>query len=190
LLIRLDDLVITDIGPYLHSLELRKLEFCRRAIKADKSTFGIDCVRTLLDIQEISVTYQSENSRIKKAAYDAFNIERSLPAMYADSKFRENSDILIIWNATVLTMASGEESRDVLHNGTIVIRNGLIAQILYKHPENLIPSGAKIIDVKGGIVVPGFIDAHAHWEGGDLGYVASSWEHRTFLAYGCTTMHK
>lgn len=40
-----------------------------------------------------------------------------------------------------------------------------------------------------GYVTPGFIDAHAHWDGFEGRYPATSWEHQTFLAYGVTTLH-
>lgn len=41
-----------------------------------------------------------------------------------------------------------------------------------------------------GYVVPGFIDSHAHWDGTNDKYPATSWEMQTFLAYGVTTLHK
>lgn len=41
-----------------------------------------------------------------------------------------------------------------------------------------------------GFVIPGFIDAHAHWDGYDTLYPAKSWEQETFLAHGVTTLHK
>ena len=39
-------------------------------------------------------------------------------------------------------------------------------------------------------MIPGFIDAHAHWDGYDTIYPAKSWEQETFLAHGVTTLHK
>lgn len=41
-----------------------------------------------------------------------------------------------------------------------------------------------------GFLIPGFIDAHAHWSGMSNPIPAKSWELQTFLAYGVTTMHK
>ena len=41
-----------------------------------------------------------------------------------------------------------------------------------------------------GLVIPGFVDVHAHWEGFSNYYPARSWEMETFLAYGVTTLHK
>ena len=39
-------------------------------------------------------------------------------------------------------------------------------------------------------VIPGFFDAHAHWNAPYTRYPAKSWEMQTFLAYGVTSMHK
>ena len=40
------------------------------------------------------------------------------------------------------------------------------------------------------MIIPGFIDVHAHWNGFTSRYPARSWELETFLAYGVTTLHK
>ena len=69
-------------------------------------------------------------------------------------------------NARVVT-APGE----VMDNATIVIRNGLIESV----GRNAAPSGARVWDLEGHTVYPGFIDAHADLgmddvpEGGDVG---------------------
>ncbi len=60
----------------------------------------------------------------------------------------------------------------VLQNATIVIRNGLIVSVASGQPA---PAGARVWDLKGQTVYPGFIDAHADLgvgevpEGGDVG---------------------
>ncbi|KAG8986858.1 hypothetical protein FRB94_011212 [Tulasnella sp. JGI-2019a] len=172
------------LGPYLHSLEISKLGECKKAIRQDKNAFGIDCVKTLLDVQEISVTYEHERARIKNAAMQAFAAENPHGGKDMDEKYL-TSDILVIKNATVVSMITGTEERDVLYGCTIVVRDGVIVQHCNGDVKGV--PGAKVIDAQGGIVVPGFVDVHAHWEGQDT--VASSWEQRTFLAYGCTTVH-
>ncbi len=66
--------------------------------------------------------------------------------------------MLLIKNATVYTMAG-----QLLENADILIKNGKIEQI----GNNIVTNNAQIIDAKGKIVMPGFIDAHCHvglWE--------------------------
>ncbi|KAG8881276.1 hypothetical protein FRB98_004435 [Tulasnella sp. 332] len=180
------------LGPYLHSLEVSRLGECKRAIRHDSNSFGIDCVKTLLNVQEIYVAFEHERSRIKKAASDAFVAEHTCN----DQKTHDRhltSDILIIRNATVVSMITGNERNDILHRRTLEIRDGVIVESYAMYDNNgvlnISPTapGAKIIDAEGAMVVPGFVDVHAHWNGQDT--VASSWEQRTFLAYGCTTVH-
>ncbi|WP_243259056.1 amidohydrolase [Clostridium sp. 'deep sea'] len=66
-----------------------------------------------------------------------------------------------IINGNLFTITNG-----VIENGTVLIKNGKIAAF----GTNVeIPKDAEIIDVKGMIVTPGIIDAHAHveiWEEG------------------------
>ncbi|MDX1501922.1 MAG: amidohydrolase family protein [Thermoanaerobaculia bacterium] len=57
-------------------------------------------------------------------------------------------------NATVWTV-SGE----TIENGTVVVVDGKIAAV---GADVAIPAGAEVIDVGGGSVIPGIIDAHSH----------------------------
>ncbi|KAF8123752.1 hypothetical protein EV363DRAFT_1403616 [Boletus edulis] len=72
--------------------------------------------------------------------------------------------------------------------GTVILRDGFIDAV-GKDDEVSIPAGALTIQTHGGYIIPGFIDAHAHWSGTEVKYPATSWEMETFLAYGVTTMH-
>lgn len=40
-----------------------------------------------------------------------------------------------------------------------------------------------------GLLTPGFVDVHAHWNGFSVQLPTRSWELETFLAYGITTLH-
>ncbi|KAG8958820.1 hypothetical protein FRC03_008801 [Tulasnella sp. 419] len=174
------------LGPFLHSIEVSRVSQCKGAIEADPQNFGFECIRHLLDVQEITVKYETDVSRISKEAKKEFDSRSSTSDLSKQeiATRRINADLLVITNATLVTMQTGIEDRDVVPGGMLFIRGGVIQTVGVGLP---IPPGAKVIDAEGGIVVPGFIDAHAHWSG-DYS-VASSWEHRTFLAYGCTTMH-
>lgn len=178
-------------GPYLHSLNVSKLAECRETIHADTSTYGISCVKTLLNVQQVNVTYESEALRLKKAAVQAFDsgLLDNSEAMTTRTS-RSNADILIFKNATVVSMIHGMESLDILRHRRLLIRDGVIMESSAESDidGNKIPLGAKVIDIQGGLIFPGFIDVHAHWNGPET--VSGSWEQRTFIAYGCTTVHK
>ncbi len=64
-------------------------------------------------------------------------------------------------------------------NATIIIENGIIKKI-GKDGEVTIPAGAKIIDAKGKMILPGLWDMHAHFEQAEWG--------PAYLAAGVTTV--
>ena len=60
---------------------------------------------------------------------------------------------IVLQNATIHSVTKGTFS------GSIVIRNGLIAEV---GDKVLAPMGAKIIDLGGKHITPGLIDCHTH----------------------------
>ena len=181
-------------GPYLHSLEISKLEQCSSQIKHDQNTFGISCVKNLVEYQRIDIEHSTDIARLKNEAKRVSHIAS------------DNFDLVVITNATLLTMESGKPEVDLIHNGLLTIRGGVIESVgnsLSYTP----PPGATVIDAEGGVefyylsiclcsddvigfIIPGFIDVHAHWGGYADRFPAKSWEMQTFLAYGITTLHK
>jgi hypothetical protein len=183
------------LGPYLHSLEISKLEECSSQIKDDRITFGISCVKNLVEYQRIVIEHSTDIARLKKEAKQV-----SHTAL-------DYFDMVVFTNATLLTMESGNPEADLIRNGILITRGGDIA---YVGPffDYTPPIGATVIDVEGGAesewlsiclcvltmsigyIIPGFIDVHAHWDGYSDRFPAKSWEMQTFLAYGITTLHK
>jgi imidazolonepropionase-like amidohydrolase/Tol biopolymer transport system component len=87
--------------------------------------------------------------------------------------------------ARILTM----EGDEVIEDGVIVVYRNRI-EALGKANEMTIPADAKIIDVAGRTIIPGFIDVHAHL--GNFRHGLSpqkQWEYYANLAYGVTTAH-
>src|SRR5947209_12939314 len=62
--------------------------------------------------------------------------------------------VVAIRGATILTVTRG-----TIENGTIVLRNGKIAEV---GANVAVPSGAEVVDASGKFVSPGIIDCHSH----------------------------
>ena len=87
---------------------------------------------------------------------------------------------LVLKNAHIISM-KGEE---IIENGTVVVKNNRI-QSVGKSID--VPTGAKVIDLEGKYLVPGFVDTHAHmWPSWGL-HKRHVWVYAANLAYGVTT---
>lgn len=125
------------LGPYLHSLEIAQLGKCSSSIKNDPNTFGISCVKTLLKYQEVIVEHSTDIARLKKQA-------SSLTSS-------ANSDVLVVYNATVVTMETGDIDKDLLQQAVLVIRGGVIESVSSGHEYMATaPDGATLINARGG----------------------------------------
>lgn len=93
--------------------------------------------------------------------------------------------VIAFTGARIITMKGNE----VIEDGVIVI-NGNRIESIGKKAEITIPQKAKVIDVKGKTIMPGFVDVHAH-----VGHFRSGltekkhWQYYANLAYGVTTTH-
>ena len=89
---------------------------------------------------------------------------------------------LVLQNATLITMKGDE----IIQNGTVVITDNRITAVGTSN-EVEVPTGAKIMDLKGKYIVPGFVDTHAHmWPAWGL-HKSHVWVYAANLAYGVTT---
>jgi Tol biopolymer transport system component len=87
---------------------------------------------------------------------------------------------IVLRGATVVTMKGDE----VLKNADIVVEDNRIKSV---GPKGAIPAGAKVFDVAGKTIVPGFIDTHAHWTEIRRGILdTQNWAFLANLAYGVT----
>ncbi|KAI0956725.1 hypothetical protein AcW1_005336 [Taiwanofungus camphoratus] len=160
------------LGSFLHSMNVSQISACSSVIEQDTSSFGISCIKSIPQFQEVIVEYPSDINRLKK--------EAAVSHMTAEDKgTRMNADFYVISNATLLTMETGDLRPDILRDAILVTRSGKIEAIV----------GVQDAVIPYGFVVPGFIDVHAHWNGFDTLYPARSWEMEAFLAYGVTTLH-
>ena len=87
---------------------------------------------------------------------------------------------IVLRGATVITM-KGEE---VLKNSDVVVENNRIKSVGAKGSA---PAGAKVFNVAGKTIVPGFVDTHAHWTEIRRGILdTQNWGFLANLAYGVT----
>ena len=90
---------------------------------------------------------------------------------------------VVLKGAKIITMRGDE----VLRTGTIVVRDNRIVSVGAGGSVQ-IPSGAKVIDVSGKVIVPGYIDIHDHWINIRRGVLdPQNWDFLASLAYGVTT---
>ncbi len=90
---------------------------------------------------------------------------------------------IILRGARVITMRRDE----VIPAADIVITDNRIVSVGPRGSAS-IPAGAKIVDVSGATIVPGFIDTHTHWFEIRRGVLElPAWDFLTTLAYGITT---
>lgn len=123
----------------MHSIELDKLPQCASAIANDPVTFGIDCTQTLLRVQELHVKRMTDIYRLKEDAVKA-NQQSGIAT--------EHADVLIIANATLITMQNGNLESDLMLNGTVVIRGGVIESVT--NDPTFSPPLAAVINAEGG----------------------------------------
>ena len=89
---------------------------------------------------------------------------------------------VVLGGARIVTMKGDE----VIARGDIVITNNRITAVGPKGKVP-VPAGAKVIDVTGKTIIPGFVDVHSHmWPPRGV-HQTQVWQYLANLAYGVTT---
>jgi imidazolonepropionase-like amidohydrolase len=107
--------------------------------------------------------------------------------------------VVALTNVKILTMENSggpDGARDgrtrggeVIERGVIVVTGNRITAV-GAAGQVTIPAGAVVIDGQGGVVTPGFVDAHAHGAQGENGFTPrNNWSAQANLAFGVTTVH-
>jgi Tol biopolymer transport system component len=91
--------------------------------------------------------------------------------------------LVVLRGARILTMKAANE---VIPKGDIVVKDNRIVAV-GAQGKVTIPAGAKIIDVTGKTIIPGYVDIHAHiWPAFGV-HRSQPFEYLVNLAYGVTT---
>jgi imidazolonepropionase-like amidohydrolase len=79
------------------------------------------------------------------------------------------------------------KGKQIIENADIVVTDNKIVAV-GKRDSVAIPAGARIIDVTGKTITPGFVDTHFHaqWLIPEI-HPRQAWQYLTSLAYGVTT---
>ena len=89
----------------------------------------------------------------------------------------------VLRGGRVITM----KDHEILENADVVITDNRIVAVGPRDSVE-VPEGARIIDVAGKTIMPGFVDTHYHaqWLVPEI-HVTQTWQYLTNLAYGVTT---
>ena len=126
---------------------------------------------------------KEEKKEEKKFKEQDKNVEEIAVTVEAPRKIPKGT--VVLRGATVITMKGAAGSEEVLKSADIVVENNRIKSVGAK---GSIPAGAKVIDVRGKTIVPGFVDTHAHWTEIRRGILdTQNWAFLANLAYGVTS---
>ncbi|HYX25540.1 MAG TPA: amidohydrolase family protein, partial [Thermoanaerobaculia bacterium] len=111
------------------------------------------------------------------------------PAQGLSIGFKAESDVpkgtIALVGGRIVTLKGDE----VIEDGTIVLAGNRI-QAVGLRASVAVPAGARVVDVKGKTLIPGFIDVHWHGTFGTDGIVPQrNWVTYATLTYGVTTLH-
>jgi Tol biopolymer transport system component len=122
---------------------------------------------------------KDEKKEPKKLKEEDKNVEEIPVALEVPRRTPKGS--MVLRGATVVTMKGDE----VLKNADILIEDNRIKSV---GARGSVPSGAKVFDVRGKTISPGFIDTHAHWTEIRRGILdTQNWAFLANLAYGVTS---
>jgi Tol biopolymer transport system component/imidazolonepropionase-like amidohydrolase len=127
------------------------------------------------DSTDSDASSDSKEAKAKKPKPEEIPIKLEFPR-------HRPSGTVVLSGAQVITM----HGNDILSNADIVVKNNRIVAI-GEHGKVSAPDGAKVIDLTGTTIVPGFIDIHPHWSEIRRGVLdLQNWGFLANLAYGVT----
>ena len=131
------------------------------------------------DTAAASEETKKEEKKPEKLKEQEKSVEEIAIAMEVPRKTPKGT--IVLRGATVVTMKGDE----VLKNADVVVENNRIKSVGVK---GSVAAGAKVFNVAGKTIVPGFVDTHAHWTEIRRGILdTQNWAFLANLAYGVTS---
>ena len=151
-------------------------------IKADSLLMRIDSMKA--DAERIKARADSvangqlDTLRADTAKYKPWE-QRIKVTMSRD----EPTGTVVLRGGKVVTM----KGKEIIENADVVIKDNKILAV-GKRDSVKVPDGARVIDVTGKTIVPGFVDTHYHsmWLIPEI-HPGQIWQYLTTLSYGVTT---
>ncbi len=162
--VRLNRLVADSIQARADSL-IRAADLIRA--RAQRIRDNADSVRSGLDsVRADTVTYRPSETRVR------VELPRDVPR-----------GTMVLRGGRVLTM----KGREIIENADVVVTDNRITAV-GKRDSVVIPAGARVIDVSGKTLLPGFVDTHYHpqWLVPEI-HPRQAWQYLGTLAFGVTT---
>ena len=162
------------LGKTLFRYDLPKAELVEKELEEKKKK---EAAEKIIADTETTDESNDENEEEEIEHYQAKELDVIVKAQRAMAKGQ-----LALTNVTILTM----DGKEIIKNGTVLIQNNRIEKV--GHTEDIkVPDTAKVMDLKGKFLMPGFIDTHAHmWPAWGL-HKKHVWVYAANLAYGVTT---
>jgi Tol biopolymer transport system component len=172
------EVVYWTLGKTLFRYDIAKAELEEKAQKEEAEAKKKAKEEKEETEEEVAVTGEDEEDEEEDVEeYQAKELDVIVKAKRAMAK-----GLFAMTNATIITM----EGKQIIENGTVLIRDNRIESI-GTISDVSIPENAKIIDLEGKYLLPGFVDTHAHmWPAWGL-HKKHVWVYAANLAYGVTT---
>lgn len=119
------------------------MKTCSSEVEEDRLNFGISCVNKLVDYQEVFIEHLTDIARLRQEATLLKGVHKEWLGL------RDDSDVLVITNATILTMATGNPQNDLIENGVLITRGGVIESV-GTASDIRVPVHAQTIDAQRG----------------------------------------
>ena len=154
--------------------DLNKAEALEDSLKMAKKTADL---KALTDTAKKAATDSSKKSMAKKED-PKYAPEETWVKVYYKKDIPQS--VILLRGARIITMKGNE----VFAKGDVLVVNNRIKTVAKSIAA---PKGAKVIDVSGKTIVPGFVDVHSHmWPSWGI-HKNQVWIYAANLAYGVTT---